>query len=172
MIITYKQATIQDVDLLVNSRIDLLKAANHLENNESLDLVAKQLRNYYTLSIPSGNYIAYLAYHEDIWVGTGGICFYTVAPTYHNPTGKKAYITNMYTKPDFRKNGIATYILNMLIKTSLDMGINFISLEATASGRTLYEKHGFVTLHTEMQLNNEAYDVTQNEEAIISMHNN
>lgn len=40
-------------------------------------------------------------------VGTGGISFYQVMPTYHNISGKKAYIMNVYTQPDYRRKGIA-----------------------------------------------------------------
>lgn len=35
--------------------------------------------------------------------GTGGISFYQVMPTYHNASGTKAYIMNMYTNPDYRR---------------------------------------------------------------------
>ena len=40
------------------------------------------------------------------FVGTGGVSFFQVMPTYHNPSGKKAYIMNMYTIPEYRRNGI------------------------------------------------------------------
>ena len=39
-----------------------------------------------------------------------------VLPTYHNPTGKKAYIMNMYTAPEYRRQGIALHTLDLLVK--------------------------------------------------------
>lgn len=51
-------------------------------------------------------------------------------PIYHNPTGKKAYIMNMYTKPDYRRQGIAFKTLDLLVADAKTRGINAISLEA------------------------------------------
>ena len=73
-------------------------------------------------------------------------------PSYHNPSGKKAYIMNMYTNPKYRRKGIAYRTLDMLIKDSKSKGISAISLEATDMGRSLYEKYGFVKMNNEMEL--------------------
>lgn len=89
---------------------------------------------------------------DDKFIGAGGVSFYSVMPTYHNPSGKKAYIMNMYTSPDYRRQGIAYKTLDMLVKVSKERGINQISLEATEMGRPLYEKYGFVKMESEMEL--------------------
>ena len=61
----------------------------------------------------------------------GAVSFYKVMPTYHNPSGNKAYIMNMYTNIDYRRKGIATKVLELLIKESKNRGVTDISLEAT-----------------------------------------
>lgn len=159
---SYKRASVEDIPLLIENRVRLLKLANNLKNISDWSSMKKELYHYYICSIPSNNHIAYLAYKESVFVGTGGICFYHVLPTYHNPTGRKAYITNMYTLPEFRNQGVASCILNYLIEESLDLGVKFISLEATESARKIYKKIGFTPLYTEMQLKNETYDMNQN----------
>ncbi len=73
-------------------------------------------------------------------------------PTYHNPNGKKAYIMNMYTKPQYRRKGIAYKTLDKLVKDTKSKGITAISLEATDMGRPLYEKYGFIKMNDEMEL--------------------
>lgn len=73
-------------------------------------------------------------------------------PTYHNPSGKKAYIMNMYTIPEYRRRDIAIKTLDMLIKDTKNKGITSISLEATDMGRPLYEKYGFIKMNDEMEL--------------------
>lgn len=80
------------------------------------------------------------------------LVFFQVMPTYHNPSGKKAYIMNMYTNPKYRRKGIAYKTLDMLIKDSKSKGIFSISLEATDMGRPLYEKYGFIKMNNEMEL--------------------
>lgn len=59
---------------------------------------------------------------------------------------------NMYTKPKFRRQGIAYKTLDLLVKAAKSRGITVISLEATDMGRPLYEKYGFVKMEHEMEL--------------------
>ena len=84
--------------------------------------------------------------------GRGGVSFYQVMPTYHNPTGQKAYIMNLYTDPNYRRHGIATHTLRLLIDEAYERGVSHISLDSTEMGRPLYEKYGFVPMPNEMQL--------------------
>ena len=86
------------------------------------------------------------------FIGAGGVSFYQVMPTYHNPTGKKAYIMNMYTAPAYRRQGIAFHTLDLLVKDIRKQGVSQITLEATEMGRPLYEKYGFIKMVDEMEL--------------------
>ena len=85
-------------------------------------------------------------------MGSGGVSFFQVMPTYHNHSGLKAYIMNMYTDPDHRRRGIAYKTLDMLVSDAREQGVTAISLEATDMGRPLYEKYGFVRMDHEMEL--------------------
>ena len=71
---------------------------------------------------------------------SNGASFYQVMSTYHNPTGKKAYIMNMYTAPEYRRQGIAINTLDLLVKDAKEQGVLQIALEATYMGRPLYER--------------------------------
>lgn len=95
-----------------------------------------------------------MIFDESTFVGAGGISYFQVMPTYHNPTGRKAYIMNMYTKPEYRRKGIAFKTLDLLVKDAMERGITAISLEATTMGRPLYEKYGFISMNDEMELPN------------------
>ena len=59
-------------------------------------------------------------YDNETFIGAGGVSFYQVMPTYHNSTGKKAYIMNMYTAPEYRRQGIALHTLDLLVKAAKD----------------------------------------------------
>lgn len=114
--------------------------------------VEKQSYQYYCNAIEEGTHTAYLVFDEDKFVGAGGVSYFKVMPTYHNAKGEKAYIMNMYTAPDYRRKGIATKTLKLLIADAQERGIVSISLEATEAGRPLYEKNGFVQMNNEMEL--------------------
>ncbi len=152
MNITCKRATIEDLDILTETRIEVLRAANKLSCDIDMSEVKKQSYDYYKKALCDGTHIAYLIFDEDRFVGAGGVSFFQVMPTYHNPSGKKAYIMNMYTHPDYRRKGIAYKTLDKLISDTKRKGISSISLEATAMGRPLYEKYGFVKMNDEMEL--------------------
>ena len=152
MTLTYKRATIEDIDLLTKTRIEVLRAANRLSDDTDLSEVEIQSYNYYQKALRDDSHIAYLAFDGTRFVGAGAVSFFQVMPTYHNLSGNKAYIMNMYTRPEYRRRGIAIKILDMLIKESKNRGITAISLEATDMGRPLYEKYGFVKMNNEMEL--------------------
>jgi len=136
MNLTYKRATLEDIDILTETRIEVLRAANKLSADTDMSEVERQSYNYYQKALCDRSHIAYLVFDENCVVGAGGVSFFQVMPTYNNPSGTKAYIMNMYTKPEYRRNGIAYKTLDMLIKDIKGKGISAISLEATEMGNT------------------------------------
>ena len=148
----YKKATIEDIDELVRTRIIVLRAANKLSDDVDMSVVEKESYEYYKRALETGEHITYLVYDNGTFIGAGGVSFYQVMPTYHNPTGKKAYIMNMYTVPAYRRQGIAFHTLDLLVKDIRKQGVSQITLEATEMGRPLYEKYGFVKMEDEMVL--------------------
>lgn len=152
MDITYRKATISDIDVLTKTRVEVLRAANRLPDGTDMDEVEKQSRAYYEKALRDGTHTAYLVFDQGRWVGAGGISYYQVMPTYHNLSGNKAYIMNMYTHPEYRRLEIASRMLDLLVEDAKSRQVAFISLEATAMGRPLYEKYGFVPINNEMIL--------------------
>ena len=63
----------------------------------------------------TGKHIAYLVYDNGTFIGAGGVSIYQVMPTYHNPSGNKAYIMNLYTAPEYRRQGITLHTLDLLV---------------------------------------------------------
>lgn len=151
-IFEYKKASIEDIDELVRTRIIVLRVANKLSDDVDMSLVEKESYAYYNRALENGEHIAYLVYDNDTFIGSGGVSFYQVMPTYHNPTGKKAYIMNMYTEPEYRRQGIAIRTLDLLVKDAKEQGVSQIALEATDMGRPMYERYGFIKMDDEMEL--------------------
>ena len=148
----FRKASINDLDLLVKTRIEVLRAANGLDGNTDMSKVESESYLYYTSAMENGRHTAYLVFDGNLFIGAGGISYYTVMPTFHNPSGEKAYIMNIYTKPDYRRKGIATKTLDLLVCDAKEHEVTAISLEATDIGRKLYEKYGFVAMKSEMEL--------------------
>lgn len=130
----------------------MLKAANQLADDVDMSEVEAQSYDYYKKALSDGTHTAYLVFDGDRFIGAGGISYFRVMPTYHNASGNKAYIMNMYTNPDYRGMGIAYKTLKLLVADAKEKGVKAISLEATDMGRPLYEKFGFVKMKDEMEL--------------------
>lgn len=152
MALVYKRATLADLDILTETRIEVLRAANRLDASADMTQVERATLAYYRSALADGSHTAYLVFDRDVFVGAGGVSYYAVMPTYHNPTGRKAYIMNMYTCPAYRRRGIAARTLDLLVQDARGRGVHAISLEATSMGRPLYEAYGFVPMTSEMEL--------------------
>ena len=148
----YRRAGSHDRELLTRLRLEVLRAANGLEEDVDLSRTELESRRYYETCFPEDSHAAWLVFDGEEVVGTGGVSFYQVMPTYHNPSGKKAYIMNMYTRPDYRRRGIAYRVLELLTAEAEMRQIDVVTLEATAAGRPLYEAFGFTAMRDEMEL--------------------
>ena len=148
----YRRAGSHDRELLTRLRLEVLRAANGLEEDVDLSLTELESRRYYETCFLEDSHAAWLVFDGEEVVGTGAVSFYQVMPTYHNPSGKKAYIMNMYTRPDYRRRGIAYRVLELLTAEAEMRQIDAVTLEATAAGRPLYEAFGFTAMRDEMEL--------------------
>lgn len=143
----------KDLDLLVELRMEVLRAANRLPDAAVLPQVEQNARRYYASAIPTGKHLTLLAYAADgALAGCGGVDFYTLLPTVDNPGGECAYIMNMYTRPAYRRQGVARILLRRLIDEAKARGVGKLTLEATAMGRPLYDRMGFLPMEKEMEL--------------------
>lgn len=149
---TYRKATLDDIKILVDTRVEILRDANGLPADADMSAVERESYDYYTSALSDESCVCYLVFDGDTFAGTGGVSFYRVMPTYFNPSGRKAYIMNMYTAPEYRRKGIAYRTLDLLVKEIRSRGVTFIALEATDMGKALYEKYGFVKMEHEMRL--------------------
>lgn len=148
----YRRAGSHDRELLTRLRLEVLRAANGLEEDVDLSRTELESRCYYETCFLEDSHVAWLVFDGEEVVGTGAVSFYQVMPTYHNPSGKKAYIMNMYTHPDYRRRGIAYRVLELLTAEAEMRQIDAVTLEATAAGRPLYEAFGFTAMRDEMEL--------------------
>ncbi len=150
--ISYRVATVEDIDDLVSLRIAFLQEVEKIGSTEPLDEVKNSIYSYFRDSISEKSYVSWLAIDEGKIVGTSGLSFSIVPPSFGNPTGKEAYIMNMYTIPEYRRKGIAEHLFDRILVEAKDRGTGKIRLHATPMGRSLYLKNDFEERNDEMVL--------------------
>ncbi|MCL2078969.1 MAG: GNAT family N-acetyltransferase [Oscillospiraceae bacterium] len=136
-------AVIDDVPVMVKLRKQQL-IDEELPSNPNIDTnIEKQLADYFNFALADGSFISWVVENDGEIIATSGVCFYVLPPYFSNPTGQTAYVTNMYTKPEYRKKGIATELLNLVIEEAKSRGYKVIRLHTSDDGKSIYQKAGF-----------------------------
>ena len=157
MEITVKRAGMEDLDTLMNWRMEVLREVFAVPEQLELKELEKANRRYYQTMLETGGHIACFACQRDKIIGCGGICIYQDMPSPDNPTGQCAYLMNIYTRPRFRQQGVGEKIVNWLIGQSTQLGITKIYLETSDAGRQLYQRIGFSPMPNYMKLKKRTY---------------
>ena len=138
--VEFKIATNDDIELLMSSRLEMLKVVNNLPADyEYTDEIINESRDYFL----NGDQVTVLALDGDVVAGCASMSFMRIMPTFSHPTGRRAHLMNVYTRSEYRRQGIARKMVNMLIDETWKRGATEISLDATTMGRPLYESLGF-----------------------------
>ena len=138
--IEYRIATDNDIELLMSSRLEMLKVVNNLPADyEYSEEIVRESRDYFL----NGDHITVLAIDDGKVIGCASMSFMWIMPTFSHPTGRRAHLMNVYTRSEYRRQGIARKMVNMLIDETWKRGATEISLDATTMGRPLYESLGF-----------------------------
>ena len=131
---------IYDVDTLMAWRAEVIGVVfGHKADAGLLD----SNRRYYLKHIAEGTHKAIVASCDGKECGCGGICYSNELPSPDNPTGRCAYLMNIYVREPFRNQGIAHKIVARLIDEAKTRECGKIYLETTADGKPVYSSLGF-----------------------------
>ena len=138
--ITYMNASRRDMENLMSTRLEMLREVNDLSEDYTFpDNLVDSSRLYFE----DGNQTTILAMDGRKVVGCASVSYIEVMPTFAHPTGKRGHIMNVYTKKDYRGQGIARHMMELLINEAKLRGVTELILDTTESGRALYHACGF-----------------------------
>ena len=135
----YRKATPADAPLLADLRKRQLVDEGITPDTD----INEALLSFISRTLEDNSMVEWIVFEADIPVATAAIVFYAFPPTYTNPTGWKGYITNMYTAPQFRGQGLATSLLARLVAEAQARGVRKLWLGASKLGKPVYLKYGF-----------------------------
>ena len=141
--LVFRKATADDLELLSRTRVEFI-AVNHgdLSDAEKTNLYEAN-KIFFGETLRDGSFVAFLAFDGEKLAATSGVNFFVTPPHRKSLSGKTAYISNMYTKPEYRRMGIATRLFDMVAEEAKARGCGKMTLYATEMGRPIYEKYGF-----------------------------
>lgn len=144
------KASQQHLDDMVHIRLEMLKEVNGLPNDYEFDRSFQEnCRQYFA----NGHQTTVLTYDDNTVIGCATLCYTEILPTVSQPTGKTAHLMNVYTKKEFRRQGIAAAMLYLLIEEAKENAVAEITLDTTAHGTGLYKQLGFEKSENCMILN-------------------
>ena len=147
--ITIVKAGKEQLPEVLAIRREMLAVVNNVPESGISDEIMRISEEYFG----SDAHTTTLAYCNGRLAGCASICWITVMPTYSHPTGKRAHIMNVYTRSEFRRMGAARKMVEFLLAEARERGVTYVSLDATESGRPLYEALGFNSSEESMGLN-------------------
>jgi len=110
----------------------------------SLDRMVETSRPWLARALSDGSYRAWLAETaEGKVVAGGGILISSWPSRPEDANTRRALILNVYTEPEFRRQGLARHLMEQMIEWLKEAGFQSVALHASDEGRPLYESLGF-----------------------------
>ncbi|MBM4331144.1 MAG: GNAT family N-acetyltransferase [Deltaproteobacteria bacterium] len=104
------------------------------------------------LQLQDGSCKAWVIEDEHRIIASGAISILSFVPTPQDLSSKVGYLHSMYTEKDQRNNHCANRIIKQALHFCKAKGIKRIILNASESGRPIYEKIGFRSAPETMRL--------------------
>lgn len=151
--IRIRLATSDDAEVIAGHRVSMFTDMGTLPAGADVDALRRTAVAYLRDAIGS-EYFGWLACAGDIVVGGCGMQLRRILPRLSRDgavVDVEWIILNVYTDAAWRRRGIAEELVRACLEWARERGVERIVLHASAEGRKLYEKLGFVQTN-EMRL--------------------
>jgi len=141
--ITIREATPSESAIILHHRRSMFRDMGE-GTVEELDRMAEVASPWLARALADGSYRHWLALDSSGRVAGGGgvlLCPWPANPK--DPCTERAVILNVYTEPEFRRQGIARQIMQTILVWAKERGLRAVNLHASDEGRLLYEQLGF-----------------------------
>lgn len=145
----YRRAKLEDIDLFVKNRIEFITSIKEISN---INDFKNQTKQYIKEHIERDDLIIFIAIDKNRIISSCMASIFQTVPKPSCPNGINAELLNVYTIKEYRRNGYAEKLLNMLIQEIKNLGVEKIILDCTDIGLPLYKKLGFSISQNQMEL--------------------
>ncbi len=151
-VITIRRADSSDIDLLTAMRLEMRNERETVPLKISINEFEASVRAFFQRTIADGSFISFIAFCDGEPAACSGLSIQSLPPSYSEPHGLRGYVTNMFTRRQWRGMGLATKLLDSIVSCCKSIGCDSIDLNASGAGRPVYLKYGFTDLPGEMKL--------------------
>jgi GNAT superfamily N-acetyltransferase len=139
--ITYRLATIDDVEAIGSLRFDMdtERHADILADRDAYIAAWEEIRE----GVAQGSHIGFLAESGGAVVACALLIWWIMPPTLRESRRARGYVSSVYTKPGFRRQGIGRQLMENLMTRARELDVTRLLLNASEMGRPLYLDLGF-----------------------------
>jgi GNAT superfamily N-acetyltransferase len=152
-----RQARAVDIPVLVALRMQLFCEVGELTTPQADPALWQATLDYFTQAASAESALSWLVEIDKQEggkqiVAAGTLALFVRPPYPGNLAGVEGYLLNMYTRPEWRQQGIATALLDTITACARARQLGKVWLHASDEGRPLYERIGFVANPAYMEL--------------------
>lgn len=158
--ISYRLATPKDVQQLVELRILMQVEVNGLTNLDVTTAYLDKVIDYFEGLVGTDKYSSVIALEDNYIVAAAGVCIYEKPPSITGGSGIVGYVTNVYTRNEYRGRGIATQLMKDLNELARKKKVEKLHLGATAEGVGIYKSLGYQEskyVNLELKINSKGF---------------
>lgn len=144
---TIRKAGADEIPLLLRLRLDYLREDKGEMTPDQEAAIKQQLELYFTKHIADGTFVCMLAEDNGNVMATASLVITEMPANSSFMNGITGTLVNVLTYPEYRRKGIATKVLEEVLKEARRLQVSSVSLSATAQGEPLYDKMGFRVSH-------------------------
>lgn len=140
---TLRLAAAEEASILARHRAAMFRDMQEVDE-QGAAIIENASEDHLAALIEAREYFGFLAEHEGVVIGGGGVWLRPLLPRPGTPQGAmEAYVLNVYTEPEHRRSGVARAIMEAIIDWSRERRVARVTLHASKEGRSLYEALGF-----------------------------
>ncbi len=143
----FDQAGKDDIDELIRLRLAYMNDDFGLVSEHEKNCMETQLKDYFARKLGT-ELIAFVARDNETLVAVAYLLVVEMPANSGLLSGLYGVVMNVYTEPEYRKQGICTKLLKDLIEYGKSHGLGRIELSATENGYPIYKKLGFTEKST------------------------
>jgi GNAT superfamily N-acetyltransferase len=147
-----RSATVADRDVIARHRVAMFRDMGAL-TPDAATLMHEATMTYLSQAMPAAEYLGWLAAPiatPDRIAAGAGVQLRRVLPFPRRAgerpavaAGRQAIVLNVYTEPEFRRQGLARRLLRTVLAWARAASVDSLVLHAAPAGRALYQSLGF-----------------------------
>jgi GNAT superfamily N-acetyltransferase len=140
--VSLRRATPADAAAITRTRRDMFLDMG-LPDDARLTLACERFAETLPDDLANGRYTGWLAEADGRIVGGAGVVEDVHSPSPANPSGRIAYVLNVWVDPAWRRRSIASALVETAVAWARAEGFGMASLHASEAGAAVYPSLGF-----------------------------